>query len=108
MPVKQHSPVVSWETLNLSKNQLASIKTLDMKWEKICAELRSQIIQDKKKLKIMLSYPFIPDNVIKEQQNRILENQKKLRYKAMENFLQKRSILTILQRKRLHEMLSKQ
>jgi Spy/CpxP family protein refolding chaperone len=98
---------INWELLNLSNQQRARIKVLDLNWQETSWNLSSQIIQDKKKLRFILTDPFASDVEIKNLQNQILVNQKKLRYSAMENFLRKRNVLTFLQKKKLHKMLSK-
>ncbi|HSA06046.1 MAG TPA: hypothetical protein P5556_02580 [Candidatus Gastranaerophilales bacterium] len=100
-------PGINWETLNLSNAQRAQLKVLELKWQKTSNIINGQIIYDKNKLKYVLTNPFSTDKEIKELQNRILVNQKKLRYEAMENFLQKRTVLLPLQRQKLHEMISK-
>ncbi len=100
------APAVRWEALNLTEAQRIQIIALDTEWQKTSAKLMSKIICDKKQLKTLLTNPFISDTVIKNLQNRILANQKKLRYYAMENFLQKRKVLTFWQRQKLHGMLS--
>ncbi len=100
------SQAINWECLNLTLSQQAQIKILDKEWQKTSTEIIYQIKYDKKLLKSLLTNPFISDIAIRNLQNRILMNQKKLRYCAMENFLQKRRLLTFRQRQKLHGMLS--
>jgi len=99
-------PAIRWECLNLSQAQQARINMLDLNWQKTRESFTAQIMQDKQKLRYLLSNPFALDAEIKSVQQRILINQQKLRNYAMENFLRKRNVLTLLQRKKLHEMLS--
>ena len=96
---------IKWEKLNLSVNQQAKINILDMNWQNTSKYFIKQIIQDRIRLKYALTNPFASEQEIIYLQNRILINQNELSYKAMENFLQKKSVLTIPQRKKLQRML---
>lgn len=98
---------INWEKLNLNRDQQIKIKILDQQWQKKSKKLTEDIIRDKKFLKTLLTNPFISDSTIKNLQKRILANQKKLRFYAMENFLQKRAVLYFGQRQKLHEMFLK-
>lgn len=104
-PVKYY-PVIMWENLNLSETQLARIRILDLKWQRVRRDLSFQIIHDKERLRKLLANPYTSDKTIRDLQNQILINQNNLRYCAMENFLLKRSVLDRFQRERLHQMLA--
>ena len=97
---------VNWNLLNLSDWQKTEINNLNSSWQKTSMNLSKQIIYDQNILKTFLSNPLSSDQDIIKLQNKILLNQNKLSIKAMENFLQKRSLLNALQRQRLHKILS--
>lgn len=98
--------VIRWSCLELSDVQKSKIKYLDLQWQMINSALRIQILNDQKKLRYLLRNPFALDRKIRKIQNRILQNQNKLRYEAMENFLQKRNTLNYGQRMKLHKLIS--
>jgi len=98
---------VSWDKLNLTTTQKAKIKVLDLEWERSSRNLIEKISHDKEQLKALLESPFATEAEIRDLQKRILLNQQELRYRAMNNFLQKRKVLTLCQKKKLHKMLSR-
>ncbi len=97
---------IQWELLNLTALQKNKIKTLDLNWQKTSTNLNIQIINDKNKLRYLITNPYASDNEIRGLQNKLLANQKMLRCEAMNNFLQKRNVLSVSQRKRLHILFS--
>lgn len=103
----QYYPVICWECLNLNQTQAAQIKMLDVQWQNTSYVLRKKIEQEQKKLRYIMTNPFATDKEIRELQDRILASKQELRNRALEIFLRKRGVLTPLQRRQLHEIISR-
>ena len=103
--IEKNNVSINWEKLNLSKEQGKNIEMLDMKWKKINETIRPQILRDQQKLKCVLKNQNATDSEIRQIQMQILMNQNRLKYEALELFLDKRRLLTPIQRKKFHMLI---
>ena len=98
---------VNWNNLGLSPLQRIKINASEAKWQRISCNLNFRIINNRNTLRFLLVNPYSKDEIIKKFQKKILTDQMILNYQAMEIFLKKRAILTMDQKKILHEMISR-
>lgn len=101
-------PVLCWEGMGLSSFQQVKIKELDKKWDRINNNLTARIVDDQNILIYLLNNHEAADNQIRQMHNKILNDKKTLRAQALDIFLEKRSVLTDVQKKTLHKIILKQ
>lgn len=101
------APVVDWSTLNLNSDQTNKILKLDAEWQNKSKALLPKLKENQQKLNQILNNPNSTDQQIRDINKQVTNMELDLQNLAMENFLAKRNILTIDQRKKLLEIIKK-
>ncbi|MDD3149910.1 MAG: hypothetical protein PHV68_03670 [Candidatus Gastranaerophilales bacterium] len=97
---------IDWMALGLSQTQQLQICKLDEDWAMKSGDLKKDLQEFQKQLRILMKNPNSLDKNIKETQWQIFIKQQQLQYEAVENFLAKRRLLNYNQRIKLHKMIS--
>lgn len=98
---------IDWSSLNLSEEQLVKVGALDAKWNSLSKDSIPKISKEQENLRKALENPKATTEQIREANKNVLLLETSLQNAAMENFLEKRSILTDKQKKKLLELLAK-
>lgn len=98
-------PHISWDSLNLSPEQENEIDRLESQWKRLYTELYPQIQRDKNELRRLLNSAQSDERMIMELQNRIQNNEQRLRQEATRTFLNKKGQLSPNQKVRLQQMM---
>ena len=104
---RDNSNYIDWSSFNLSLRQINQIRVYDNDWKIRSSILKSDLIKYQKRLKYLFSDPNAKNSDIRELQWQIFVKQQQLQYEALENFLNKRQVLSYEQRVRLHQILTK-
>lgn len=97
---------VDWNEIGLSSTQQMQICKLDEEWAVKSSDLKKDLYEFQKQLRILMKNPNSLDKSIKEAQWQIFIKQQQLQYEAVENFLAKRRLLNHAQRNKLHNIIS--
>jgi len=96
---------INWNKLNLTQYQATQINKLDDEWDLINSKIKPDLINNQKKLKVMLTDPNATECAIRNLYIEIILEQEHLKYQALEIFLAKRRLLKRDQLVKLHQML---
>ncbi|MDX2083983.1 MAG: hypothetical protein SFZ03_01170 [Candidatus Melainabacteria bacterium] len=97
--------LVRWDMLNLSVDQRQKLDSLDKDWKDTYVQVYPQIIRDREELRHLINQPNSDDNRIMLLQNRIHQNEERLRNEATQTFLSKRKLLRPDQMGRFRQMM---
>jgi Spy/CpxP family protein refolding chaperone len=96
---------IKWSQLNLNDQQEQTLSSLDAHWRQTYTTLAPQIQDDKQTLRQMLGSSNVDEQKIMALQNRIQQNEQRLRLEATRTFVQKCKQLSPDQRERIQHMM---
>lgn len=96
---------INWSVLNLTPDQDFRIGHLEQEWQRIYATIYPRIMQEKEDLRRMLNSPMGEEGQILNLQNRLHDDELKLRNEAIRIFLEKKGQLNTSQKVQLQQMM---
>jgi Spy/CpxP family protein refolding chaperone len=99
--------MINWSSLDLNPQQENEIDRLESQWQRTYSDVYPQIQRDKNELRHLLNAPQSNERQIMELQNRIQQNEQRLRQEATRTFLNKKGQLNPAQKVRLQQMMGR-
>ncbi len=99
------SRCIDWRALNLSEEQEIAIDGLERQWQQTFSQVYPKLRTDQQTLQTLLQSQQASENQVLALQERIHDQQDRLRREAMRTFMKKKSYLSSSQQEQLHAMM---